>query len=444
MRVVIKKGFSGGSINVPPSKSLAHRALICASLSNGKSCISGIISSDDMFATIDAMRALGAVINYDETSCTANVEGIFTNSNNSLNLINSNVNCNESGSTLRFLIPLFSLTNKPVNFICKGRLAQRPQGVYSQLFKQQGLVFNPVPTGIFINGALTCGEYVIDGSVSSQFISGLLFALPLLNGNSTIKITAPLESRSYINLTIQAMRDFGVHVNWTNEYTISILGNQIYNSCNYDVEGDCSQAAFWAVMGTLINSKNSIQLTGLRHNTLQGDSVIFDMLANSGAIIADTRETDGKIKFAPNITTLKATEKDIADCPDLGPILTALALFCNGNTVIRNAGRLRIKESDRIQAMEQELEKMGAKIRSDKDNIYIDGKVELKPSTDLSSHNDHRIVMALCVVCVVLSSFNSQNNFFCSISGAQAVNKSYPLFFEHLKSLGCNITLIDD
>ncbi len=445
MRVNIKKGYNGGQITIPPSKSLAHRALICASLSCGKSCISGIIASDDMFATIGAMRCLGAKINYDESAGTANVEGIYTHGNNSMNLLESSINCNESGSTLRFLIPLFSLTNKPVNFICKGRLAQRPQNVYQKMFEEQGLTFNHTKNGIFINGAIGSGEYIIDGSVSSQFISGLLFALPLIKTNSTIKITKPFESRSYVNLTIQAMQDFGVQVKWIDDYTISIKGNQIYCAHNYTVEGDCSQCAFWAVLGALVNSKNTVRVLGLRHNTLQGDSVIFSILKAMGAGVTDNREKDGSMIFFNSLSDIFTDEIDLADCPDLGPILTVLSVFCKGNTVIKNAGRLRIKESDRIEAMEKELKKIGADINSDENNIFIKGGAKLRCSTQLFSHNDHRIVMALCVACVVFASYcKNEDDFYCSIEGAQAVNKSYPEFFDHLKQLGCNITLTDD
>ncbi len=489
LQAIIKGGFCGGTINVPPSKSMAHRALICASLSCGHSTVSGIIASDDMLATMRCMRLLGANIAYDDNTCTAEIKGAFSQAQHSPHVNHDNshdfagessdmpaknsenchytnsavsctaaqngtvnnfaafapvsdvADCSESGSTLRFLIPLFSLTNAPVTFKGHGKLPQRPQHIYRQIFENFGLPFVQSEEGIYINGAIKSGEYVIDGSVSSQFISGLLFALPLLEKDSIIKITPPFESRSYVDLTICAMADFGVYITWLNNYTIGIKGNQHYKPCNYSVEADCSQAAFWAVLAACNSAQGSrIKLQGMRAKSLQGDDVIFSILEKCGARLDDMREKDESITIHAYQSKLTGTEIDLANCPDLGPILTVLGLFCGGKTHIKNAARLRIKESDRIFAMECELKKLGVQVTSDENNIYIDGGQQFHSANNLTSHGDHRIVMAICVA--IMCAFGSEN-FICTMQNAQDVNKSYPMFFQHLRSLGCCVEIIE-
>ncbi len=483
MQAIIKGGYNGGIIQVPPSKSMAHRALICSALTSGHSNVSGIIASEDMQATMRCLRLLGAEIDYDEQTCSAQISGAFsrekcadsscensmlhTKSGAKFSALAAPADCGESGSTLRFLIPLFSLTNAPVNLIGHGKLPQRPQHIYKQIFEKQGLVFEQNSTGVFINGALKSDEYIIDGSVSSQFISGLLFTLPLLGSDSTIKIIPPFESRSYVDLTICAMADFGVVATWVDNYTISIKGNQNYKPCNYSVEADSSQAAFWAVLAACASGAKSgqdslpctkkIVLKGMRSGTLQGDDVIFDILKECGANIDDTRKENGCITVYGSLGHLKGTEIDLANCPDLGPILTVLGLFCTGQTHIKNAARLRIKESDRIFAMECELKKLGIKISSDENNIYIDDTQKFIASRELASHGDHRIVMAICVA--IVCAFNSLDItglsgdstdvsaqvkpcFECAMHNAHDINKSYPTFFEHLKKLGCDIEIV--
>ncbi len=445
MQARLGTGYNGGNINVPPSKSMAHRVLICAALAHGQSRVSGIIASADMYATMRAMRALGAEIHYNETTCTALVTGIASEDGSiNFNAVTAPVDCGESGSTLRFLIPLFSLTGAPVRFICHGKLAQRPQSVYEKIFKNFDNAFENTDNGLYINGKIKCGEYVVDGSVSSQFISGLLFALPLLDNDSTIKITPPFESKSYVDLTVAAMRDMGVIIEWANEYTISVKGKQYYKKLNSEVEGDSSQAAFWAVLAACSGIKGSkIELHGLRSNSLQGDDVIFDILKNCGAEVVDTRAENGVVTVYESRDNLNGTEIDLANCPDLGPILTILGLFCKGKTHIKNAARLRIKESDRIYAMECEIKKLGGKISSDDDNIYIEYSKNLALSAEFSSHGDHRIVMAMSVAALCVSSKNSENTCNFTINNAQDVNKSYPDFFTHLKTLGVNVELAD-
>ncbi|MEG2394429.1 MAG: 3-phosphoshikimate 1-carboxyvinyltransferase, partial [Ruthenibacterium sp.] len=382
------------------------------------------------------------------------------------------VDCGESGSTLRFVIPLFALSGASVTLTGQGRLPERPQGVYADLFAARGLLFAQSGTGITLRGPLPAGEYAVDGSVSSQFISGLLFALPLLDGDSVIRIAPPFESRSYVDLTLRAMADFGVHAAWESEFTIRIKGNQKYSACHYTVEGDCSQAAFFAVLAACLPEHaafsarisgggdalsacpGAVTLTNLRADTLQGDRVIFSVLQRCGARLS--RGADGSVSVYPSRERLRAADIDLTDCPDLGPVLMVLGLFCTGETVLRGAGRLRLKECDRIAAMQCEVQKLGGKISVQKDadggdTVRVrgagtqggagaqDGASALHASFALEGHGDHRIVMALCVAALA-AGFSAD----CTMSGAEAVSKSYPHFFDDLRALGAAIERIED
>ncbi len=450
MRVTIKKGYKGGKVDVPPSKSMAHRALICAALSGESSTINGIIPSDDMRATVRAMGALGAKITCDEERCTAHVTGVFAPQSTEGCSANEDsaqlcvIDCAESGSTLRFLIPIVSVLKQRAEFVCHGRLPQRPQSVYEKIFKEQGLLFEQSASGFKIDGAIKSGAYNVDGNMSSQFISGLLFALALLPQNSEIRINPPFESKSYVDMTIKAMADFGVAVKWEDEYTLSILGGQNYKNVDYSVEADSSQAAFFAVLAACVQSgKGAISLGGLCADTLQGDDVIFDVLKGCGANLCDTRQQDKAIEVSAPQNMMTASEIDIANCPDLGPVLMVLAAFCNGDSVLKNAARLRMKESDRTAAMESELCKLGVKIHSDENNVYIKGNTQWRQSSELFGHADHRIVMALCVAAAArATSCKDGEEFVCTIEGAQAINKSYPNFFEHLSGVGVCVEVL--
>ena len=334
--------------------------------------------------------------------------------------------CNESGSTLRFILPLFSLTAQKVRFTGAGRLMQRPQEIYAQLFERQGLRFEQNEQGITIFGRLCPGTFTLPGNVSSQFISGLLFALPLLGGTSTLHLIPPVESRSYIDMTRAVQRDFGVESRWLDENTLEIPGGQHYLPCDYTVEGDYSQAAFPAVLGAVTGG---VAITGLSEETLQGDAAILEILRRCGARF--TRTGQGVVfEKVP----LHGTDIDLADCPDLGPVLMALGLLCEGTTVIRNAERLRIKESDRIEAMETELRACGGQLESEGGTITIHGCAGAlhAPEQPLSGHNDHRVVMSLAVLALAAG-------LALPISGAEAIAKSWPDFLEAIKPLGAEV-----
>lgn len=406
--------IDSGNITIPPSKSLAHRAIICACLAPGRSVISNIDYSVDIRATIEGMRHLGASIKEDKD--TLFIDGIET-----FQYDGDVVNCHESGSTLRFFLPLFSLTGKRATFSGSKRLIERPQNVYEMLFQEQGIDFVRTYPNIIFDGRLKPGELTLKGNVSSQFITGLLFALPLLEADSKIHIEPPFESRSYVDLTIQMLKRFQIIVEYEDAYTLAIKGNQQYQPTDVLVEGDYSQLVFWASLGVL---NHSVETHGLDLHSLQGDKKTIDIFQSMNAGI---KVLDDGYQFCPG--TLNGTVIDLNDCPDLGPMLFALATQANGKTTFQNAGRLRIKESDRIEAMETELKKLGCSISSTFGTVTITGPVKLQGNVTLHGHNDHRIVMALSILATIADEP-------ITIDDAQAISKSYPGFFKDLASCG--------
>ena len=409
----------GGTVSAPPSKSMAHRAVLCSALAKGTSHIENLEFSKDISATLAAAGQLCARV--ESGPADALVEGL-----GHFRPVFGPVDCCESGSTLRFLIPLASLTGQSITFVGRGRLMERPQSVYETLYRKQNLHFEQANGQLTVAGSLRSGEYTLAGNVSSQFISGLLFALPLLAGDSTLHLIPPVESRSYIEMTRAAQAAFGVTSHWLDDTTLCIPGGQQYHPRDYIVEGDYSQAAFLAVLGAV---QGGITLTGLAAETLQGDAAILDILRRCGAKFTRT-EAGLVFEQAP----LHGVDIDLADCPDLGPVLMVLGLLCEGTTVIRNAERLRIKESDRIAAMEAELRACGGVLSSEGGTITVQGcKPRLHaPEAPLSGHNDHRVVMSLTVLALAA-------DIPLAINEAEAVQKSWPHFFDALKPLGVEV-----
>lgn len=421
--VIIKPCVLDGQIKIPPSKSISHRAIIGAGLGKDKTIIDNIQLSDDIKATIEGMEALGASIDLVEDSC-LHIQGIQKNSQQL-----STINCKESGSTLRFLIPIASIIHTPITFIGEGRLGERPLTPYYDIFNHQNIDFdtNEGQLPLTVNGSLKPDDYYIKGDISSQFITGLLYTLPLLNGDSTLHITTNLESKGYIDLTLDVLKHFSIHINHDNYETFKIQGNQNYISHDYTVEGDFSQAAFWIVAGLI---GNGLTIEGMRLDSLQGDRVILDIVKKMGGKII---EDENSIQVLPSVT--HGIEIDASQCPDLVPILAVLGAVSKGTTKIVNAARLRIKESDRLASTSSELDKLGADITETSDSLVIHGIDQLDGGI-VDSWNDHRIAMALAI-----ASIRCTNE--VKITNSNSINKSYPTFWKDFKKLGGDIHEFD-
>jgi len=388
-----------GTVDAPPSKSMAHRYLIGAALS-GKVCsLSGVDYSEDILASIDCLKALGASVTIDKDRVTIDPRSF-------LQAECPVLECRESGSTLRFFLPLALCMGKPVTFRGSQRLLERPMGVYENLCHEQRFLFQRNSGSITVCGNLKSGNYVLRGDISSQFITGMIFALLYLNADSSIRITPPFESRSYVDLTIAALRSFGANIEFTDAYTIVIRKSQ-FISWSGRIEGDYSNAAF---LDAFNHVGSKVIVENLKQDSLQGDRVYREYFQ----------------KISDGTPTL-----DISDCPDLGPILFALAAMKNG-AVFTGTDRLKAKESDRGQAMHEELQKLGGGLIFGNNTITAPKQNLRHQEAPLSGHNDHRIVMALSVI---LSQTGG------SIAGAEAIRKSYPGFFRDIQNLGAEVEI---
>jgi len=407
-----------GTVTVPPSKSFAHRALIAAFLSNEPCTIKNLSMSADIKATLDCIKKAGTVFSYlpKTLSLTFKKSSAYLSEDILFD-------CGESGSTLRFFIPIILALFGKAKFTGHGRLMERPLDPYFKIFDQKDIKYS-IKNGILsLNGKLSAGEFTLDGSVSSQFLTGLLFALPTLDGDSRIKIDGDLSSRGYIDITLDVLKTFGIEIENLNYSTFVIKGNQKYIGKSYTIEGDFSQAAFFLVAGAL---GCDITLKGLLENSLQGDKEIINIIEKVGAAIK--RSDDGTLCAKPS-SAMHGITVDADEIPDLVPILAVLLSFCKGKSRIENAGRLRIKESDRLAAITKELKKMGADIIEGPDFLEISGK-QILSGADISSWNDHRIAMATAIAACRCEGT-------VTISGAKkAVKKSYPNFFDEYEKLG--------
>lgn len=404
-----------GEVKIPPSKSMAHRAIICAALSNGVSNITNVDFSEDIIATIKAMEALGTVIEVEDNSLKVDGRNTFKNNGGV-------IDCNESGSTLRFLVPISIVKENKINFIGRGNLGKRPLDTYYKIFNDIGVrySFNNEKLNLFIDGKLTSGDFCMKGNISSQFISGLLFALPLLDGESKIIITTEIESKGYIDLTISMLNTFGIDIKNNNYKEFIIKGNQRYISRDYEVEGDYSQAAFFLCAGAI---GSDIKCLGLDDNSLQGDKEILSILEQFGAKVV--KEGNG-LKVIGN--KLKASIIDGSQCPDIIPVVSVVAALSEGTTTINNIGRLRIKECDRLAAISKELNKIGANVEELEDGLIIHGVNRFKGG-NVESFDDHRIAMALAIASTKCIEPLILKNPYC-------IKKSYPGFFNDFKYLG--------
>lgn len=408
-----------GTVQAPSSKSMTHRELICAALAAGESVVDNVSPSKDIEATIRCMAALGAHI--EETASAYPGRRAYRTAGG-LAKRGGPVTCacGESGSTLRFLIPIGLYSGNCCVFTGEGRLGERPLAPYFRLFDEKGIGYAAADgLPLTAEGTLTPGRYVLPGDVSSQFFSGLLFVLPLLPGDSELRAATPVESESYIGMTVDAMARHGVRVDRT-ETGWRIPGGQRYRPGRFAVEGDWSQGAFWLAAGLL---GKDIAVTGLPAASPQGDRVVADILRRMGGAL-EARE--GALCAAASET--RGTVIDAEDCPDLVPVLTALAAVSRGRTEIVHAARVRLKECDRLHAMAAELTKLGARIEEQPDGLVIDG-VETLSGGVVDGWNDHRVAMALAAV-------SSRCAGPLTITGAECVAKSYPAFWRDFRSLG--------
>ena len=383
MNLRITPGPLEGTVTPPPSKSQAHRAILAQLLAGG-----GTVSNLAVSQDIEATRRCAAALK---------TEG------DGLPLLD----CGESGSTLRFLIPIALALRGGGIFTGRGRLMERPQKPYFDIFDEKGISYEQKDGVLTVRGHLEPGEYRLPGNVSSQFVTGLLYALPLLDGDSEIVLTSPLESRGYVDMTLEVLRDFGVTVENQNYERFLVPGDQVFQARDFTIEADWSQAAFWMAAGLL---GNPVLTVGLSDQSTQGDRVIDEHFAS----------------FAWG--TWRTVEIDVSDCPDLLPPLAVMAAFHDGATRLTNAARLRLKESDRLATVTKMLTALGGQVEEGPDWLAIPGTRFLKGGT-VDGANDHRIVMAAAIAATRCTGP-------VTILGAEAVNKSYPTFWEEYKRLG--------
>lgn len=399
MKVKILPSKTSGEVSAPPSKSFAHRYFIGSVLSRGKCVIKNIADSDDISATLSCIEQLGGSVTKDGNTVT-----VIPTAKSQIE--NAVFDCKESGSTLRFFIPVVLATGaKNCTFSGSERLLARGIKEYEKLFENSDVKIKSDEKSIEVNGTLSAGNYEISGEVSSQYTTGMLFALSSTPGKSTLKITGNAESRAYVDMTIKVLKDFGADIKETEKNFFEINGKGRLSPGEFTVEGDWSNAAFLIALSRFAGT---ISVSGLNENSVQGDrfcTAAFDALDGENA------------------------EIDLKDCPDLAPILFSYAAYINGGK-FTNTRRLRMKESDRANVMAEELKKFGANVKVYENSVEIE-KTQLKPPiVPLCGHNDHRIVMALSVLAAV---------FGAEIDGAEAVNKSYPDFFRDIKKAGVNV-----
>lgn len=409
-----------GTVNVPPSKSDVHRAIICAAMANGVSRISPVALSNDIKATIGCIKALGADAVLENNVLTVDGTNMYKNKTALLD-------CGESGSTLRFFIPIAAVGNINATFVGKGKLPQRPIGIFTEALPKAGTVCKTeggLP--LEIKGQLKSGIFEIPGNVSSQFITGLLLALPILEGDSEIVLTSPLESVGYIAMTIRTMKQFGVNID-TTENGWHIKGGQTYKPCNYTTDGDWSQAAFFMVLGAV---SGKVTVKGVAKDSTQGDKKCAEILAEFGAKVT---QRDNEVTVEKG--DLKAITIDASQIPDLVPVLSVCAAFAEGTTKIINAERLRIKECDRLKATAELLNNLGGKVKELSDGLEITGVSSLKGG-NVNGYNDHRIVMS-AAVCAARSDEDITATF------AMSINKSYPDFYIDYNSIGGKANVLD-
>lgn len=399
MKVAITPGKAKGCVLAPPSKSMAHRMLMGAGIAEGESIINNIDLSEDIKATLGMLEALGG--QYTIKDHQVIMQGIGKKKLQTTTPLDSK----ESGSTLRFFIPLVLTGGTRCEFTGAKRLFERPLGIYEDICKEQGIVFEKSETGLVVEGQLQTTHYKVPGNISSQFITGLLYALPLLEGDSVLEVIPPIESKAYIDMTLEALETFGIQI-VTEGNAFYIRGGQHYQAQQVTVEGDYSNTAFLDAFNLI---GGDVQVEGLRCDSLQGDQIYGQYF----------KQLQGECPVL-----------DISECPDLGPILMGMAATQKGAT-LTGTRRLRMKESDRGVVMAQELLKFGIQTDVKENEIVVHAGCLHTPKEVLDSHNDHRIAMTLATLCTVVGG---------TIDGAQSVRKSFPQYYDVIETLGIDVT----
>lgn len=420
----VKEAKLGGSIAAIASKSMAHRYMIAAALADKPAFVSCHSSSEDIEATKACLKAMGA--GFEEK------EGGFMVTPINADKLTDGIKlpCKESGSTFRFLLPVIAGFGKEAEFLQEGRLPERPLSpLYEEMTAKGVTMAGQGENPFWLKGQLRSGEYRLAGNVTSQFISGLLFALPRLPGDSKIILTSSLESKLYVDMTVAVLKQFGIEI-IIEDNTYIIKGSQTYHAKNGSVEGDWSNAAFWLSAGAIGDS--AVTVTGLDMTSLQGDRAIIEILKEFGAKISYDTKDEGKVTVAPG--KMHGIRINAIDIPDLVPILSVVASFAEGETVIYNAARLRLKESDRLKTVTQVLNSMGADIEEKEDGLIIHGVDMMEGGTAVDAMGDHRIAMMSAIAAV-----RCKNQ--VVIMNAEAVNKSYPAFFKDYVTLGGKVEI---
>ncbi len=435
--VIYRGGSLKGTVELPSSKSAAHRALLCAALSGMETVVSGIDGSKDIEAMLGAVSALGAEVIYKQEKKRAAFSEAGLHPGNG-----GEINCLESGNTLRFIVPVAAALGGEWIFTGSGRLPERPMSVYQEILPQHGVIYAPSGSKpgenlpLKLSGKLTPGVFRVPGNISSQFISGLLFALPLLESESEIVLTSPLESEGYVELTLSILEAFGISCMRTKQGW-KIPGSQKYSASQYTVEGDWSQAAFFLSMAALSHDGRKIYLSGLNRNSAQGDKACVSCFEKFG--LSTCWENDVLTAWNPNgqkpFGGLKGTVIDASQINDLVPALAVCAALAQGETRITHAERLRLKESDRLHAMREAIIGLGGRAEETEDGLLIHGVPELLGGK-VKGENDHRIVMALAA-----ASLRSKNP--VTVTDAWSIRKTYPRFFEDLKKLGGILNVVN-
>ena len=406
MNITIDPTRLSGTITPPPSKSQAHRVLIAAALSGGISTLSNLKPSQDISATLACLQALGTGVEH-LAEDTIKLHGLGHSIPQAGPL--PHLDCGESGSTLRFLIPVALAVIGGGVFTGHGRLMERPQEPYFRLFEEKGIFYEQKDHALTVKGQLTSGTYALPGNVSSQFFTGLLFVLPLLEGDSELQFTTPLESRDYVEMTLQVLRTFGIEIETRPDGSFHIPGGQHYQSQTFTVEGDWSQGAFWYAANFL---DNQVVIQGLSSESIQGDrqvAALYWTLARPGDV-----------------------DLDVSQYPDLVPPLAVMAAVRSGTTRLMNAARLRIKESDRLSSVASTLNALGAQVEEYPDHLVIHGVTALTGGVTVDSWNDHRIAMMTAMAATKCTAP-------VTITGAECVKKSYPTFWEEYEKMGGNL-----